>query len=173
MNIRGSYPDLLTVGCFTTAGAISGAALACVVAPFELIKNATQTSVLMASDSTPRGTAVGSVAPKSTHRVNSWNACKRIVHRHGILGLYTGFHLHLVRDVVGSGLYFGVYEATKQAMTAYRGKDKANGPVAVATAGTMCGILSWLAVCLRSPEPKALASSSVHQPAAPCPVSFG
>lgn len=148
VNTPGTYPDLSTVGCFTTAGAISGAALAFVISPFELIKNATQTSVLMASsttvDATPRGPSIGSVAPKSVGRVSSWRAVKQIVERRGVLGLWTGFQLHMARDLVGSGIYFGVYEAVKQSITSYRGVGEANTIPAVATAGVICGVLSWV-----------------------------
>lgn len=145
-NTPGTYPDLATVTCFTTAGAISGAALAVILSPFELVKNATQTSVLMSrNDIDFRGPAIGSIEPKGHGRVNSWLACKQIVQRRGFLGLWTGFQLHLLRDVAGTGIYFGVYEATKQAITTYSGVGKPNTATAVATAGMLCGVMSWVA----------------------------
>ena len=144
VNTPGTYPNLATVGCFTAAGAISGAALALVSCPFELAKNATQTSVLMASEKAEhRGTTIGSVAPKNAGKVTTIEACRQIIQRKGILGMYTGFQLHLVRDVVGSGIYFGVYEATKQALTTYNEASKANTPAAVGIAGLLCGTMSW------------------------------
>jgi hypothetical protein len=121
-----------------------------VTAPFELIKNATQTSVLMATE-TPRRPSIGSVQPERAGRVSSWNACKQIVQRRGPLGLYTGFQLHLLRDVIGSGIYFGVYESTKQTMTAYTGAEKPNTMTAIAVSGWICGVFSWVVVsCLPS-----------------------
>lgn len=153
VNTPGSYPNLQTVACFTTAGAISGAVLTPFLTPFELVKNATQTSVLMSSTAdpitTPRGPNISSVAPKietpkGDPRVGPWRALKQIVGTRGLTGLWTGWNLHLARDTVGSGIYFGVYEAVKQAMTSYRGADQPNTMMAVATAGTICGIMSWV-----------------------------
>jgi hypothetical protein len=63
-----------------------------------------------------------------------------------MLGLWTGFRLHFVRDVVGSGIYFGVYETCKQSLNSYYGAEKANTPTAIAMAGAVCGIASWLVV---------------------------
>jgi hypothetical protein len=149
VNTPGSYPNVQTVACFTLAGALSGAALTPFLTPFELVKNATQTSVLMSSTSnpitTPRGPNIGSVAPaKVDSRVGPWKALRQIVATRGPLGLWTGWNLHLARDTVGSGIYFGVYEAVKQTMTSYRGEDRPNSFLAVAIAGTTCGVMSWV-----------------------------
>lgn len=96
-----------------------------------------------------RGPSISSVAPKkNVGRVSSTAATREIFRRHGFFGLYTGFKLHLARDVVGSAIYFGVYEATKQAMTSFSKTDKANTPLAVATAGMLCGMCSWSLVSL-------------------------
>jgi Mitochondrial carrier protein len=113
--------------------------------PVEVTKNATQTSVLMAGlNSDHRGPSIGTVAPKKNiGRVSTIAATREIFRRHGFFGLYTGFKLHMARDVVGSAIYFGVYEATKQAMTSFSKTEKANTPLAVATAGMLCGMCSW------------------------------
>lgn len=149
VNTPGSYPNLQTVACFTTAGAISGAALTPFLTPFELVKNATQTSVLMSSTSDPfsthPGPNIGAVAPtKVDSRVRPWQALRQIIASRGPLGLWTGWNLHLARDTVGSGIYFGVYEAVKQTITSYRGADQPNTMMAVATAGMFCGVMSWV-----------------------------
>lgn len=149
VNTPGSYPNLQTVACFTTAGALSGAALTPFLTPFELVKNATQTSVLMSSTSspvsTPRGPNISSVAPEAIKaRVGPWQAIRQIAATKGPLGLWTGGNLHLARDTVGSGIYFGVYEAVKQAITSYRGADQPNTMFAVAIAGLFCGVMSWV-----------------------------
>lgn len=124
----------------------------CLKGPVEVAKNATQTSVLMAGLSgEPRDPSVSRVAPKKNiGRISSIAATREILQRHGFLGLYTGFKLHLARDVVGSAIYFGVYEATKQAMTSFSKTEKANTPLAVATAGMLCGICSWSLVSQQS-----------------------
>ncbi|KEF58159.1 uncharacterized protein A1O9_06084 [Exophiala aquamarina CBS 119918] len=150
VNKPGTYPNSSTLLCFTGAGMISGGVTAVVLTPVELIKNATQSSVLMASSpststSTPKP-ASGAAAPsvKNYGRVSSWTSMKRIIERRGVFGLWTGFRLHLLRDVIGSGIYFGVYETTKQSLNSYYGAEKANTPGAIAIAGAICGIGAWV-----------------------------
>lgn len=107
------------------------------LAPFELVKNCTQTSVLMASKSN------GSKAPKNAGRVSSYDAVRQITAERGLLGLYTGFRLHFLRDTLGSGIYFGVYEAVKQSLNSAYGASQVNAPGSVAFAGGVCGIVAW------------------------------
>jgi Mitochondrial carrier protein len=104
----------------------------------------------MASENVSRGPTIGQVSPEKTCRVSSWDAVKQIIRRHGVLGLWTGSRLHLARDTIGTGVYFGVYESTKMTITTYRGASQANTGAAIAIAGCLCGILSW---CLVSSEP--------------------
>ena len=152
VNKPGTYPNSSTLLCFTGAGMISGGLVAVVLTPVELIKNATQSSVLMASSSSSTSTSGSASTPKPSPsvknygRVSSWTSMKRIIERRGIFGLWTGFRLHLVRDVIGSGIYFGVYETTKQSLNSYYGAEKANTPGAIAIAGAICGIGAWVVV---------------------------
>lgn len=142
VNTPGTLPNISSIGCFSIAGSISGACTTLIACPFELAKNATQTSVLMSGASITDG--AGSFKTKNAGRVNTFQAITQIVQRYGILGLYTGFHLHLLRETIGSGLYFGVYESTKQIMTTYSGAEKANSKGAVLVAGGLCGVGAWL-----------------------------
>jgi len=111
----------------------------------------------MATDHTPRGPAIPSGPPKNAGRVNSFLAVKRVIERRGVRGLWTGFQLHLVRDVIGSGIYFGIYETTKQSLNSYYGAEKANSAGAVAIAGALCGIGAWVVVRMQP------ACSSLHE----------
>lgn len=113
-------------------------------APVELIKNATQTSVLMASKGDKTGS--GAAGEKNFGRVSSWMSMKRVIARQGVLGLWTGFRLHLLRDVIGSGIYFGVYETTKQSLNSYYGAESANSAGSIAAAGAICGVGAWVVV---------------------------
>lgn len=84
---------------------------------------------------------------KMPPRIGTVEAIKKIFRLHGVRGLYAGFPLHLARDTIGSGIYFGVYETTKQVLAKYQGATQpkeAFGPVAVA--GALCGVVSWIAV---------------------------
>lgn len=153
VNKPGTYPNPSTLVCFTGAGMISGGVIAVALTPIELIKNATQSSVLMASSNTatPKPNP-GTVVPlvKNLGRVSSWTSTKRIIERRGFFGLWTGFRLHLLRDVIGSGIYFGVYETTKQSLNSYYGAERTNTPGAIAIAGAICGIGAWVVVSLDS-----------------------
>ena len=88
----------------------------------------------MAANNASRGATVGPVSPDKNGRVGSFDAVRQIVRRRGLLGLYTGFQLHLARDTIGTGVFFGVYESTKMAITAYRGGE-ANSGAAISIAG--------------------------------------
>ncbi|KAI9488005.1 glycoside hydrolase superfamily [Zychaea mexicana] len=78
--------------------------------------------------------------PKAT---SSWHSAKEIVRLKGIRGLWSGFGLHFVRDVIGTGVYFGGYETTKFLLS---GPERTAGPMTQFLAGGVCGILCWLAV---------------------------
>lgn len=144
VNKPGTYPNSATLLCFTGAGMVSGGVTAIALTPVELIKNATQSSVLMATSNNPQAATNSNL--KNYGRVSSWASMKRIIERRGVFGLWTGFKLHLIRDVIGSGIYFGVYETTKQSLNSYYGAEKANTPGAIAVAGAICGIGAWVVV---------------------------
>lgn len=86
-------------------------------------------------------------AGKGAKGVSSWQAGKTIARQHGILGLWRGFRLHLARDIIGGGVYFGVYESTKQSLGTIYGNEMRNTPWAIPLAGAVCGIASWVVVC--------------------------
>jgi solute carrier family 25 (mitochondrial carnitine/acylcarnitine transporter), member 20/29 len=143
VNKTGTYPNLSTVVCFAGSGAIAGGLLAPFLTPVELIKNCTQSSVLMAS-----GSEKIKSGAKNVGRVSSYASARQIVSERGIAGLFTGFRLHLYRDVAGTGLYFGIYETVKQSINTAYGSDNVNAPGAVMFAGAVCGVASWIIVSL-------------------------
>jgi hypothetical protein len=52
----------------------------------------------------------------------------------------------MLRDLLGSGIYFGIYETTKQTLNSYYGAEKANSAGAIAVAGALCGVGAWCVV---------------------------
>lgn len=84
--------------------------------------------------------------PKRSNRVGSYAAAKQIIQQRGVGALWTGFRLHLLRDTVGSGVYFGAYEGSKQAIGTYFRIENVNASWAAAAAGGLAGLLSWTAV---------------------------
>lgn len=154
------YPNLWTNLCYVPAGMLSGAAttiflsksnvydkmkrLTTYPAPVELVKNAAQTSVLMSNNHHDLD-ANGKI--KKVARVGSYGAARQIVKQRGVGALWTGFRLHFIRDVVGSGVYFGAYEIFKQSIGTYFHIRDPNGSWAPALAGGMAGLVGWTLVC--------------------------
>ncbi|KAI9481156.1 MAG: ribonuclease H-like domain-containing protein [Benjaminiella poitrasii] len=81
-----------------------------------------------------------------THSVNttsSWHSAKEILKKKGLFGLYRGFTLHLTRDTIGTGVYFGGYETTKYILNRH---TSAIGPLSQFLAGGLCGLMCWIVV---------------------------
>ncbi|KAF2480005.1 mitochondrial carrier domain-containing protein [Neohortaea acidophila] len=137
-NAPGSYPSLLTISCFGAAGATAGAVITTLSCPFELTKLNEQLAGKEARNSLGSGKS-------STLRAGSWATAKRLVKDRGFSGLYSGYRLHLLRDTIGTSIYFMTYESTKQLMSNARGRSPTS-PYAVVVAGGMCGIVSWACI---------------------------
>lgn len=145
-NAPGSYPTLATVACFSAAGATAGAIITTISCPFELTKLNEQLAgkeSRVAQDRSPNGKA----GQSSPVRTGSWNTARRLVRERGIAGLYAGYRLHLLRDTIGTAIYFTTYESAKQLMANARGRSPTS-PYAVVVAGGLCGIVSWACVSL-------------------------
>jgi len=90
---------------------------------------------------------------RGKNRVSTIGAARQIIQQHGVTKLWKGINLHLARDVIGGGVYFGVYESCKQALGSYYGDEMKNTPWAIPLAGAICGISSWVVVSLPLPSP--------------------
>jgi len=143
-NTPGSLPTVSTVSCFTLAGMVAGLAAAPLACPFELAKNVVQTSVLMANRShATTGAADKYASLRGVPRLGTMEAIQQIIARHGYRGLYTGIGLHAVRDTIGTGLYFGIYETAKQLISTFMGDNQSpfGAPMA---AGALSGVIPWI-----------------------------
>lgn len=90
--------------------------------------------------------AVRNPSLRNEPRLGTVQAIRQIVARHGIRGLYTGFGLHALRDSIGTGLYFSIYETVKQVVVRQLGESQSPfGPPAIA--GAICSTLPWFCVC--------------------------
>lgn len=72
------------------------------------------------SHSTPRppaaGMPVGTVATAAIKEVKTMSTiewAKRIIELKGPTGLYSGYSIHLLRDAIGTAMYFSGYETCK------------------------------------------------------------
>lgn len=142
-NAPGSYPTLSTMACFGAAGATAGAVITTISCPFELTKLNEQLAGKIARDAAKqKGNASATVDLKSG---GSLATARRLVRDRGIQGLYAGYRFHLLRDTIGTSIYFMTYESAKQLMGNARGKS-ATSPYAVVVAGGLCGIASWACI---------------------------
>ncbi|KAI0451785.1 mitochondrial carrier protein [Xylaria acuta] len=141
VNKNGAYPNLGTIACFGAAGATAGSGITLIACPFELTKLSAQVSVLMANQKNvdPKKQAIA----LSYHNKGTIKTLKNIVKHRGFTGMYTGLNLHLLRDTLGTGIYFATYESSKQLLTTFSGTAAHKNPIAVLAAGGLCGIVSW------------------------------
>jgi len=145
INTPGTYPTLSTIACFGAAGATAGSFITLVACPFELTKVSAQVSVLMAdrNPSSVSEPSTGRGVAATYQNKGTFQTAKNIVKHRGFAGLYSGFRLHLLRDTLGTAIYFATYESSKQLLTAYAGVKSTMNPFAVAVAGGLCGVASW------------------------------
>ncbi|TKA27148.1 hypothetical protein B0A50_04485 [Salinomyces thailandicus] len=142
-NAPGSYPNAYTLACFGGAGAMAGAFITVLSCPFELTKLNEQLAGKMAREETPKSSSTNRGGQKQSIDVKtgSWNTARRLFRDRGFAGLYAGYRLHLLRDTIGTAIYFTTYESSKQLMANARGKSPTS-PYAVIFAGGTCGILT-------------------------------
>ncbi|KAK4610756.1 hypothetical protein CLAFUW4_13574 [Fulvia fulva] len=148
-NAPGSYPTLSTMACFGGAGAAAGAVITTISCPFELTKLNEQLAGKMAREAALKKSPIpgsGEARPVVDLKSGgSWQTARRLVKDRGLQGLYAGYRLHLLRDTIGTSIYFMTYESAKQLLGNARGKS-ATSPYAVVVAGGLCGIVSWACI---------------------------
>lgn len=136
-------------------------------APFEITKIAAQTSEMMAKGNrSSMSDALRDPIKSSYQQKGTIKTAMNIVKLRGFLGLYAGFRIHiskvigvmkrpslahslLVRDTIGSAIYFSTYESTKQMLVKLQGSNSPVSPLSVAIAGGFCGLASVTCVSLR------------------------
>ncbi|KAJ5323080.1 Mitochondrial carrier protein [Penicillium brevicompactum] len=138
----GSMPTMSGILTFTAAGMIAGLVSSPLACPFELAKNVVQTSVLVSNRAMAAPDAARDPSLRHKPRLGTIEAIKQIVKRHGVRGLYTGFRLHAMRDTLGTGVYFSVYETAKQVAAKELGGDTTpfGAPM---IAGAICSTVPW------------------------------
>ncbi|KAL2355715.1 mitochondrial carrier domain-containing protein [Cryomyces antarcticus] len=146
-NQKGARPSALTVLCFGAAGATAGALITSISCPFELTKLNAQLSREMAESNkkNPVSTAADDAIRRSYQEKGTWGTARALVRNRGIAGLYSGFHLHVLRDTIGTAIYFMTYESAKQTLANARGNSPTS-PAAVVVAGGLCGLVSWACI---------------------------
>ncbi|KAH7125435.1 mitochondrial carrier domain-containing protein [Dendryphion nanum] len=142
-NTRDALPTFSTIACFGLSGATAGAVITAIACPFELTKLSAQISVLMADRSDGGGKS--DALRKSYQNLGTFRTAQNLIRHRGWMGLYSGFHLHLLRDTIGTSIYFVTYESAKQVLANARGSSPTT-PLAVVLAGGLCGLVSWACI---------------------------
>ncbi|KAJ1993771.1 hypothetical protein GGI25_000913 [Coemansia spiralis] len=171
------------------AGSISGAVIAAICCPLELVKvqmqlarlmnrpsslqsisaklnttqNKTPTEKVMhcghrassitaapsaalsasSASSSSAGTATTKTAPAWAK--SNLSVLREIIRQKGLLGMYYGIGLHVVRDSSGTAIYFAAYETVKETLRRITGSET-TGPMTHMLAGGTCGVVSWLLI---------------------------
>ncbi|CAN6670870.1 mitochondrial carnitine carrier [Trichomonascus vanleenenianus] len=130
----------MTPGVFF-AGCIAGASCTLVSSPFEFTKLVSQIELLLMKErmGAAAGGTAGQIVASST-----WKVARGLVAKNGVKALYSGYRYHLLRDLIGSGVYFTVYDGFKTGISSVLGK-KAH-PASVAIGGALAGTFSWIIV---------------------------
>ncbi|MCJ1458872.1 hypothetical protein MMC28_009246 [Mycoblastus sanguinarius] len=143
VNTPGSTPTFATMACFGAAGVTAGSIVTFISCPFELTKMSAQISTLMAKSNT---SSMDDPVRLTYQQKGTFKTAKNIVAHRGFAGLYSGFGLHLLRDSIGTTIYFTTYESTKQLLVKFQGSDSPTSPLSVAMAGGFCGLASWVCI---------------------------
>lgn len=142
VNEPGTLPNLGTITSFGVAAAVAGAATSLVGTPFELITSTIVLAPRVASEGANSGTQLAARAA-SYQGKNNWQTARQIVtNMGGLQGLYTGWRMQCLRDMVGTASYFVTYETTKQWLVRYQHADSPVSLNVVPIAGAIGGVTS-------------------------------
>ncbi|KAF3214273.1 hypothetical protein TWF191_009789 [Orbilia oligospora] len=137
----GTFPHPSNLAQYFLSGGTAGAVVSVIACPFEFTKLSSQIEFLVKQSKTPEGKQKNDFgrAYNKMKGAGTLESAKRIMEARGLRGLYSGFHLHLTRDILGTGLYFTMYETFKRTFSSNEGTSH----LAIAASGGLCGLLSW------------------------------
>jgi len=128
--LKKSSPDKFPLHYYIYCGAFSGFCAAFVNTPVELFRIIMQTQP--------------SEGPKKYE--STGDCIKNIYSEHGIIGMYKGLYVTIVRELLAYMPYFGIYESFMHVATERHG-SRAKIPLhEIASYGMISGIFFWLAM---------------------------
>eukprot|EP00752_Nemacystus_decipiens_P004253 g3884.t1 len=105
-------------------GALGGAVNSFLVTPVELVRTRLMLQYGRRKQSNPRlsgsAAAGGSGGVSRTHLRGPVDCVRQVVGRHGVLGMWQGLRVTFVRDSLGMGAFFLMFETAKKALAARR-----------------------------------------------------
>lgn len=149
-----------------SSGLVAGFSTSFIASPFELTKLGSQIELVIrrraldlemtrvsGQSTAPTIVAASKVLPKNAtvssdtfKPLGTFQIAKKLVQKRGWMGLYAGYRYNIVRDGIGSSLYFGVYDSIKSAVSLALFNTPESHPVAVAIAGGLSGAVSWVII---------------------------
>lgn len=143
VNEPGTLPNLGTITCFGVAAAIAGAATSLIGTPFELITSTIVLAPRVASEGASSSSAqVVERAASYQNKKNIQVARTIVKNMGGLQGLYTGWRMQCLRDMIGTATYFVTYETSKQWLVKYQNADSPVSAHVVPVAGAIGGVTS-------------------------------
>lgn len=136
-----------------SSGALAGMSAGALSCPFELTKLGSQIELVMkrrellkaqANPAVTQSGLASASAPTDFKPLGNMQIAKRLVKQRGLFSLYSGFKYQIWRDIIGSGIYFGVYDSIKSGVSLAFFNSPEPHPVAVAIAGGLSGFASWI-----------------------------
>ncbi|MDI1487356.1 MAG: hypothetical protein OHK93_006625 [Ramalina farinacea] len=71
------------------------------------------------------------VVKSSYVQKGTFKTAKNIIVNRGLAGMYSGFQFHLLRDTIGTTIYFTTYESTKQMLVKLQKSKSPTSPMSI------------------------------------------
>lgn len=134
------------------SGSLAGISTSIASCPFELTKLGSQIELVMKRRdlelkrilAASQSHASLPAPPIEVQPLGTFQIAKRLVAHSGPLALYSGYRYQLARDIVGTGIYFGVYDSIKSGVGLHFFGTADSHPVSVAIAGGLSGAFGWI-----------------------------
>lgn len=135
-----------------SSGAFAGITSSVLSCPFELTKLGSQIELVMKRREielqqvleASKSKAHVVMKPTEVKPLGTYQIAKRLVAHSGFRSLYSGYKYQLIRDAIGSGIYFGVYDSIKSGVSLYLFNTTHAHPISIAIAGALSGGASWI-----------------------------
>lgn len=145
LNIDNNMYNNTTRFKYLIAGNITGFIYSTVITPIELLKCQMQTdsTYTIKKKTSP---AFNTNIIKSTQKKNIIQRLKYIIHTDGLLGLWRGYNACILRDVIGIGIWYSIYEYYLNFIYLKNQYNNKNEIPLVYNAmiGSLSGLLHWI-----------------------------
>lgn len=129
--------------CFIS-GTLAGGGVSIFACPFEFTKIYAQIVKLVQKKSLSDLPKHLQTNHQVITKVSTAQTIRQIIKHEGLIGLYSGYKYHFIRDSLSSGIYYSIYESVKWTMNSLINADpNKSSQISILFAGGFSGILSW------------------------------